>query len=202
MNTKNSIKLAAVSSAILLLSSCSYMGKYWHTDNPNPAPPHNLKYDQHGRPFYGNRRSSNPRRYASPGPISEPKPSFHFADRKSPKKHKERDLSWVKKQSPQNYTIEVARDKKASTVANALHQSPKTTRSAQIKVKSGEQSSYSGVYGSYKNRQEAEKALSKLPSKVRQSARIKQWGNVQSQSKPSAKKSTTLFNDSQLGTIE
>ncbi len=101
--------------------------------------------------------------YSRPQPITSVPKSYHMSNTGSPGKHRDRDTRWIKNQKPEHYTIQVANQGSASEVAKKLHKSPKSTRSAQYRMKKGKKTSYGGVYGTYKNRQAAEKALKKLP---------------------------------------
>jgi septal ring-binding cell division protein DamX len=74
----------------------------------------------------------------------------------------------------------LAAGKKASQVASKLQQAPKSNRRAQVKYQRNGQNYYKGVYGSYSSYQAAQQALNSLPANVRQGAKIKSWGSVQS----------------------
>lgn len=154
--------------SLFLLQSCT--GLYHGGNNQ-----HGFWFnDSDGNGYYGHRRGR---------PVHRPvvvTPGYHFSDRKTPRSHKERDLNWIHHQAPGDYTIEVARDTKASGVARALHDSPKRTRKAQYKYKQSDKTIYTGIYGSYKTKEEAKKALSQLPDSVKHSAKIKPWHDIQS----------------------
>lgn len=92
----------------------------------------------------------------------------------TPIKAKDSDQQWVSAQPTSAYTIELARDVKASRVANVLYQAPKNERMAEVASTSG----YVGVYGSYKTAEEAQKAYVALPESIRTEAKIKSWGEV------------------------
>ncbi|WP_028388718.1 SPOR domain-containing protein [Legionella fairfieldensis] len=96
-----------------------------------------------------------------------------------PVSHKEVDERWVRVQNPNSYTIEIANDAKASWVANKLYRMPKNNRSAQIRYYRNGKSYYSGLYGSYLNYEEAQRAFNNLPPDMKQGAVIKNWNNVQ-----------------------
>lgn len=114
---------------------------------------------------------------------------YHHAAGSSPVSHKDRDRQWISQQNTEDFTIEVANEEKPASVAKALHNSPKTQRSAQYKNKDGR---YGGVYGSYKSREEAQAALSKMPENVRKNAKISNWGQVKPNvSTPTAAPSST-----------
>lgn len=106
--------------------------------------------------------------------------SYHVGAYRSPASPKERDREWVNNQSPQNYTIEIANDPKASQVAKKLYQAPKTNRMAEIPYQRDGMKYYKGVYGSFSSKEEAQKALEALPEDIKQSSGIKTWGSVQS----------------------
>ncbi|MCA0403766.1 MAG: SPOR domain-containing protein [Proteobacteria bacterium] len=118
---------------------------------------------------YGERRVSN----------AEVPESYYTGSYRSPVSPKEADKSWAKSQNVGHYTIQVADEPQAASVAATLSTLPKTDRSAEIKYQANGKTSYRGVYGSYKNYQEAEQALSKLPADVKNRAIIKIWSNVQ-----------------------
>lgn len=126
----------------------------------------NMQQNQPGG-YYGPRRS-----------VNVPN-SYHVGRNATPASHKKRDRNWASSQNPQGYTIELANDKKASNVAKTLHKVPKNERMAQFKYKQDGKSRYTGVYGTYKNRDEAQKALKALPSDVRNKASVQKWGKIQ-----------------------
>jgi septal ring-binding cell division protein DamX len=94
--------------------------------------------------------------------------------RVTPVKAKDSDQQWVSAQPTNAYTIELARDVKASRVANVLYQAPKNERMAEVASASG----YVGVYGSYQTAEEAQRAYAALPESIRTEAKIKSWGEV------------------------
>lgn len=106
--------------------------------------------------------------------------SYHVGADRSPVSHKNVDKNWVREQHPQNYTIEIADDPKASQVAGKLLQVPKDDRRAEVPYSREGKTYYKGLYGSYNTKEDAEKALNKLPADLKQGAGIKNWGNVQS----------------------
>lgn len=105
--------------------------------------------------------------------------SYHVGEYHSPVSFKERDSNWVSSQSPQAYTIEIADGEKASQVAQKLYKAPKSDRMAQVKYQRNGKSYYKGVYGSYNNAADAQKALDALPPEIKQGAGVKSWGSVQ-----------------------
>jgi septal ring-binding cell division protein DamX len=90
------------------------------------------------------------------------------------------DMAWVEQQNPNAMTIVIASDSKPMSVGMALTETPKDQRSAALKYEKNGQPYYTGVYGSYPDRQSAELALEKLPEKLRSNARIESWSNMQS----------------------
>lgn len=92
----------------------------------------------------------------------------------APVKAKDSDKQWVSSQPTNGYTIELARDAKASRVATVLHQAPKNERMAEVASSNG----YVGVYGSYQTAEEAQKAHAALPEGIRNDAKIKPWSEV------------------------
>jgi septal ring-binding cell division protein DamX len=89
------------------------------------------------------------------------------------------DISWVEQQNPNAMTIVVASDSKPMPVGMALTETPKDQRSAALKYEKNGQVQYTGVYGTYSDRESAELALQKLPEKLRSNARIENWSNMQ-----------------------
>lgn len=105
--------------------------------------------------------------------------SYHVGQSHSPASFKDRDRTWVNSQNPQGYTIEVADDEQATTVAQKLYQAPKNDRMAQVKYFRDGKTYYKGLYGSYNNAEEAQKALDALPPEIKKNSGIKNWGGVQ-----------------------
>lgn len=105
--------------------------------------------------------------------------SYHFSGGNSPRTHKNRDANWAQSQNPNAYTIQLSSGEKASTVAKDIATTPKFERAAQIKYEQNGRKYYRGVYGTYSSREEAEKAMQRLPSNVRQKAAIKNWSRIQ-----------------------
>ena len=180
MKLSRSLTLGAVVAASILVSSCastydSYSNggrSYWWYDNSSYGS------------GYNNANHGDNARYRGGPPVYRPvrvKPGYHFtsSDGNTPVSHKRRDSNWIQQQNPQAYTIEVGRGQGAAQVAKALYQAPKTERSAQMKYQSGDGQKSTGVYGTYNSREEAEAALSKLPSGVRGQAKVSKWKEVQ-----------------------
>lgn len=105
--------------------------------------------------------------------------SYHVGQFHSPVSFKDRDRTWVNNQNAQGYTIELADDEQPSTVAQQLYKAPKTDRMAQIRYYKNGKTYYRGLYGSYENAEDAQKALNALPPEVKKNAGIKNWGSVQ-----------------------
>jgi len=105
--------------------------------------------------------------------------SYYVGSAARPVSHKDDDRGWMSNQNPNSYTIELAHDEKASHVANVLLNTPKTDRSAQLKYQQSGKTYYKGLYGSYSDRESAQKALDALPDTVKQNAKIESWGQVQ-----------------------
>lgn len=118
--------------------------------------------------------------------------SYHFSNSGSPKSHKQRDAEWINSQNPNNYTIELAEDEKASNVAKKLFNTPKQERMAQYKSQKDGKTVSKGIYGSFKDSESAKKALDKLPADVRDKAKVKTFGNAQQESskRPSSSSSS------------
>jgi len=105
--------------------------------------------------------------------------SYHVGANHSPTPHKERDRDWVQSQNPQKYTIEIADDAKAASVASKLYQVPKVDRSAEIKYQKDGKTYYKGLYGTFNSQDDALKALQSLPDDLKKGAGVKNWGSVQ-----------------------
>ncbi len=140
-----------------------YTQDYYQANNPN----YNYKY------FSGYNYSDRPTQQ-----VSVPD-SYHVGEYHSPVSFKDRDRTWVTGQNPQGYTIEVADDEKASQVAQKLYKAPKNDRMAQVKYQKNGKQYYKGLYGTYNNAEDAQKALDALPPEIKQGAGIKNWGSVQ-----------------------
>lgn len=106
--------------------------------------------------------------------------SYHVGSAHSPASFKDRERSWVSRQNPQNYTIELGDNEKASAVASTLQKAPKDARKAEIKYDRNGTRHYKGVYGTYSSYESAQKALNALPEDVKKNAGVKTWGSVQS----------------------
>lgn len=116
--------------------------------------------------------------YESDAPAAAKSPDYNNAVT-TPVVKRQSDMEWVNSQHPGSYTIEVATDPKRSKVAYTVFKSPKAQRTAQFGYKNNDQKVYTGVYGTYKTKEEAQQALDALPSDVKQSATVQQWQNVQ-----------------------
>ncbi|MFT4058370.1 MAG: SPOR domain-containing protein [Legionella sp.] len=107
--------------------------------------------------------------------------SYHVGDMRSPVSFHDRDQTWVNNQKPQNYTIQLADGDKPSKVAQTLYRAPRSDRTAQVKYQRDGKDYYRGVYGSYSDAAQAQKALDSLPVEMRSNASIKNWGSIQQQ---------------------
>jgi septal ring-binding cell division protein DamX len=178
----NKIKFAIVVSCVLEMSSCVIL-ENGTTDNlyyPTYAP-----YDrgQYKTQNYYNWPNSNYKYNARQQDAQEvvvPE-SYHVSDMRPPVSFRDRDQTWVSNQNPQNYTIQLADGDKPSRVAQTLYRAPRTDRTAQLKYQRDGKDYYRGVYGSYSNAAEAQKAMAALPADIRAVASVKSWGNVQQQ---------------------
>ncbi|MFI4919644.1 MAG: SPOR domain-containing protein, partial [Legionellales bacterium] len=106
--------------------------------------------------------------------------SYHVGAYHSPVSFKDMDQSWVSRQNPQGYTIEIADDAKASEVARKLYNTPKNDRMAQVQYQRNGRVYYKGVYGTYSSSDAAQKALDALPPDIKQGAGVKTWSSIQS----------------------
>lgn len=104
----------------------------------------------------------------------------------SPAAEKNRDGNWAHEQKADEYTIQLANDEKPASVAQVLLKTPKLHRTAQLRRTQDGKTVYTGVYGSYKNREQAEAALQKLPADVRANAGVVEWNKVQGDAKDKA----------------
>ena len=104
---------------------------------------------------------------------------YHVGSDHSPASFNDREKSWVNRQNPQNYTIELGDGDKASQVASTLQKAPKDARKAEIKYNRGGKRHYKGVYGTYTSYESAQKALNALPEDLKHNAGVKTWGSVQ-----------------------
>jgi hypothetical protein len=112
-------------------------------------------------------------------PVQE-KTSYHLSNGSGPVPASERDIEWINQQQPGHYTIQMMTDTKREAVAKTLLKSPKAGgRAAEFEHRDGQQTEYTGVYGTFESRQAAEEAMSKLPDDLKHSAKVEQWQNVQ-----------------------
>lgn len=100
-----------------------------------------------------------------------------FAQRPVPVAHSDKD--WVMTQSPDHYTIQMAKSDKPQSVAKTLFAAPKRARMAQVQTHQWGGQVYQGLYGSYTSQADAEEALQQLPDAVRQHAKVVPWSSVQ-----------------------
>lgn len=161
--------------AFISLQACSHFSGHNYYDDDYSD---NVNYQEGGHAA-GDSDGGGSYRYRRGRPVVAPN-SYHFSGNASPTKHKDRDMNWIRQQNPDGYTIELANDAKPSTVAKVLHSTPKSARMAQVRTKKG----FTGIYGTFKDRQEAEAALQKLPENLRNKAGVREWNKVQSELKP------------------
>jgi hypothetical protein len=176
----NNIRFAIVGLSVLSMSACTLVDNQTSENLYYPA---YASYDNsqlYMQSNYGNSSSNYKYNYSIQPPRDVIVPdSYHVGDMRSPTSFHERDEEWVRSQSPQAYTIELANGEKASKVAQALYKAPKQNRMAQVKYQRNGKNYYSGVYGSYKDAADAQKALSSLPADLRNGATVKSWSSVQ-----------------------
>lgn len=135
----------------------------------------NIDYRQVNQQDYVN--SSNSYYYNTPN-ITVPN-SYHTSGGSQVRSHKSRDKNWAQTQNGNDYTIQLDNNAKASSVAKTLTKAPRQYRKAQIRYQKNGQSRYTGVYGSYKSKKEAQQAYEKLPSDLKSQANIKKWNSIQ-----------------------
>ncbi|MCC5013939.1 MULTISPECIES: SPOR domain-containing protein [Legionella] len=171
MNKK--IRLLALGLCATTLTACSnyQQSSYYTTYQPYVYTDTYYRQGYNGGVDYG---------YQSPtgGQVTVPD-SYYVGAYHSPTSHKDVDRNWVNSQNPQGYTIEVAEGERPAQVAGKLYKLPKNDRRAQIKYNKNGKTYYKGVYGSYNNYEDAQKALNNLPDDVKQSAGVKSWSKVQ-----------------------
>lgn len=140
-------------------------------DDFNNPPINTQEYDTSFDTYHQNTDSSTPA-------VVVPQ-SYHLGGiTNTPTAAKDEDKQWVEERNPNNYTIQIRKDNKASQVANTLQKMPKTERSVEVRSRSGD---YLGLYGNYSSQEEAEKELNNLPSDVKEHAKIKKWHSVQTE---------------------
>lgn len=89
------------------------------------------------------------------------------------------DVTWVQQQNPGALTILVATEEQALPVGMALTQTPKDQRSAALRYERNGRMQYSGVYGSYSDKEAAEQAIQNLPESLKNNARVVSWSEMQ-----------------------
>lgn len=173
----NNFKLLALTVCIVSLSSCSsIMGEnrsFYQDYNYDRTPATQMDRSESYQQQNESQSSPQSSRVSVPN-------SYHVGQMSSPTSHKSQDKSWVNSQNPMGYTIEVADDVQAASVASKLQQAPSSNRKAQVQYNRSGESHYKGLYGSYNNYQEAKKALDALPEDVKKNAKVSNWGTVQS----------------------
>lgn len=105
--------------------------------------------------------------------------TYYTGPARAPVSFKDNDKNWVNSQNPYGYTIQVADEEKASKVAGKLHKVPKNNRMAEIRYQKDGKNYYKGVYGTYENKEAAQKAMENLPADIRQGASVQGWQSVQ-----------------------
>lgn len=110
-------------------------------------------------------------------------PTYYLAEG-TPVSHQTSDTDWVEKQNSTGYTIELASNDNAPSVAQTLQKAPKNARMAQVQYNDNGKTGYMGVYGSYATKEEADAALAKLPANLQAAAKVESWSNVQGKTMP------------------
>lgn len=172
MNTFNKVSLPM---SILLLTACTTSQETIYTAYP--------ALQQNAIPYYHSSTLYNLSDYNSDSyeraNVTLPD-SYHVGTTHSPTRAKDIDKRWVNEQNPQGYTILIADDERAATVAKKLYLLPKKDRMAEVKYQRNGKNYYQGVYGSYNSQQDAQAALDSLPPEIKQQAGVKAWNSVQS----------------------
>lgn len=175
MNKQQSIFLSVCLGA---LSACTSMdGGYSPYEVVQPYQGYSYENVQYYLPSDGGSDYSY-RDYGTHNQVRVPD-SYHVGVSHSPASAKDRDKVWISSQNPQSYTIEIANDEKPGQVAKKLEQVPKNEHTAEIKYQEGGKTYYKGVYGSYSNQQDAQKAFDALPDEVKKGAGIQNWQKIQ-----------------------
>ena len=89
------------------------------------------------------------------------------------------DVAWVKQQNPTGTTILIASNEQPLPVSMSLMDTPKDQRSAALKYDQNGTPHYSGIYGSYTDKESAELALNKLPDNLKSNAKVVNWSDMQ-----------------------
>ncbi|MGC1181746.1 SPOR domain-containing protein [Legionella sp.] len=181
----NNIKFAVVGFCALGISSCAMMDNSTGTSLNYPAyAPAYASYEDNKAYVRNNYKLPNNYDYSyyentsSKQEIVVPD-TYHVGEMRSPVSFQDQDQTWVSSQNPQTYTIELAAGDKPAKVAQTLYKAPKNDRMAQVKYQQGGKNYYRGVYGSYSNAAEAQKALEALPPEIKRGASVKKWGSIQ-----------------------
>jgi hypothetical protein len=161
---------------VISLSSCGLLDDNYYSfwgDNPsNTSRYSNYHYDTADSSYAGTSKRPRSRGVRVPD-------SYHFSEQATPVSHKDRDKQWVDTQNPTAYTIELNSGEKPAEIANTLYKTPTGARKAQIKHHKNGKTVYTGVYGSFENKEQARKALEDLPADVRSKAKVERWDDVQ-----------------------
>jgi SPOR domain len=175
MKSKIALYCSIIATFGFLLQGCGTDGlsrsHYWLSGM-------DLSSDGYTRYDYDRDSSGGSRGYRSSRPIVAEN-GYYLRDGQSPTSHQDRDRNWVTEQRSSHYTIELARGEKAADVASVLQKTPKNHRTAEVKRRVNDKTFYSGVYGTYKSKEEANAALANLPESVRGTAKVKDWNSMQ-----------------------
>lgn len=172
-------QIIGVTLCSLSLTAC----QHFYEQSTSHAPKYQVPKDHHAAAIqlypdgYDNGGAYAP----DPKSVADQKPLIPEQTTSAAKPH---DTSWVGKQNPQGYTIEIVNGDNAHDVSTALQKTPKNEPTAQVKYHQDGKAYYKGIYGSYPTYEAAQKALNSLPDDLKQKARVKTWGNVQSVNQP------------------
>lgn len=175
MKVKTIMGALGIATTSLMIQSCGMASLYGERSNHWMG---SGGYDYNG--YYNSSYGDYDQRYRPKRVIREER-GYHLSSGETPTSHKKRDKDWIYQNNARHYTIQVGSDEKASVVARKLYKSPRTQGAAQYRHRDGNRTVYRGVVGSYKTKEEAQKALSSLPDDVRGSAKVRNWGRVQSE---------------------
>lgn len=172
------IRTAGVIACAALISACTSYNPYGYANYRS--------YVYEGRPLYPEVYETDlyyskypTYEYKERKPVVVPE-TYYMGPSGSPVSHKDQDKTWVEGQNPKSYTIEIADQAKAASVAGKLQNAPKTDRGAAISYEKDGKTYYKGVYGTYPDANAAQKALDSLPPAIKDGANVKTWGTVQS----------------------
>ena len=107
-------------------------------------------------------------------PYATHPPGLSQADKALP------DLTWIRQQKPQDYTVVLAENKDLKKIdAIKQHKTNGTGRFAKYRTKRGNTIEYALTYGSYPTSVSAERSINRLDKSLQKTAHLSQWQNIQ-----------------------